>query len=108
MIRQSDVDRYVRVRALMSRYAKESNTLHDKLLSQLGQGFNSPRKGPFLVVRATSDKPNFGWKEMAEALAEKLKAQPLLNQLVKAAGRRQEERLEIVANPAWGKKKKKR
>lgn len=105
MIQQSEVNRYVKVKALEAKYKKEATALRDGLVEQLAAGVPCPTKGPFLLKREVIEKPAYSWKDMCEALAEKFKATKILKAMKAEAGMRDEEHLEIEPNPMWGKKK---
>lgn len=106
MIQQRTVDRYAKANALEKRYHKEVEGLKEELKKALLGGSKCPDRGPFLVEIETVPKADFSWKDIAEELAEQVKAQKILERIVKSKGKRNEKHLKLVANPRWKTKRR--
>lgn len=101
MITQEVVDRYAKANALEKWYHKEVELLKSELKDALLDGARCPDQGPFLVKIEPIPKANFAWKDVAEELAELMKAQRVLARIIKSKGMRDEMHLTLVHNPRW-------
>lgn len=97
------VVRYAKLTRLIKRLEEERDKLRESAVADLQAGVACPKSTPYLLKLVVQHRRRFQWREWAEKLAKRFKAEQLLATMMEGAEDFEVAALQVVPNPDWGK-----